>query len=115
MMDYLQSWQSKFQICHEVWEEGSKKAMAIHLLPAEELQLAVLISKRNEIRQKIKTLEMTKASCNGARFKEYKQLFNLEDDIRLFWQVNGYSDMLVRKDGMAEGELHHLSRRCPKW
>jgi len=37
MMEYLQSWQSKFLTCHEVWEEGSKKAMAIHLLPAEEL------------------------------------------------------------------------------
>lgn len=101
MMEYLQSWQSKFQTCHEVWEEGSKKAMAIHLLPAEELQLAVLISKRNEIRQKIKTLEMAKASNKGVRFKEYKQLFDLEDDIRLFWQVNGYSDMLVRKDGLV--------------
>ena len=51
-MEYLQSWQSKFQTCHEVWEEGSKKAMAKRLSPAKKRQLAALINKRNDIRQK---------------------------------------------------------------
>ena len=97
-MEFLKTWQSKFRTCIEVWEECYKKAMAIKLTPEQETQLATLICERNHIHQEVKLLEKDKATYKEAFIMERDHLFPLEDEIKLFWQEKGYSDMLVRKD-----------------
>ena len=98
-MRNLKTWQSKFRTCYEVWEERNKRAMANRLTPEQEAQLAALICKRNRIYQEVKLLEKDKATFKEAFIMERNRLFPLDEEIKLFWQENGYSDMLVRKNG----------------
>ena len=69
------------------------------LSPEQEAHLATLIRERNHIYQEVKLLERDKATYKEAFIMERDRLFPLENEIKLFWQENGYSDMLVRKDG----------------
>ena len=98
-MEFFKTWQSNFRTCVEVWEECNEKAMANKLNPEKEAQLATLIRERNHIYQEVKLLERDKATYKEAFIMERDRLFPLEEEIKLFWQENGYSDMLVRKDG----------------
>lgn len=98
-MEYLKTWQSKFRTCYEVWEECNKKAMANRLTPEQEEQLVTLICERNRIYQDVKQLEKDEVTSKEAFKMLREQQFPLEDEIKLFWQEKGYSDMLVRKDG----------------
>lgn len=98
-MEFLKTWQSKFRTCTEVWEECNERAMANRLNLEQEAQLATLIRERNHIYQEVKLLEKDKATFKETFIMERDRLFPLEEEIKLLWQENGYSDMLVRKDG----------------
>lgn len=99
MMEYLKTWQSKFRTCYEVWKECNNKAMANGLTPEQEAQLATLICEHKRIYQEEKQLEKDEATFKEACKMLSEQLFPLEEEIRTFWKVYGYSEMLVRKDG----------------
>ena len=111
-MRNLKTWQSKFRTCYEVWEERNKRAMANRLTPEQEAQFAALICKRNRIYQEVKLLEKDKATFKEAFIMERNRLFPLDEEIKLFWQENGYSDMLVRKNGYVGLKSLDGGRHC---
>ena len=100
-MEFIKTWQSKFQTCTDVWEECNNKAMANRLTPEQEAQLATLICERKRIYQEEKQLEKGEATFIEACKMLSEQQFPLEEEIRTFWKGYGYSEMLVRKDGLV--------------